>query len=94
MAINQCDGCIAGHPLVGRIHKAPYPSGDMACQAHRYYENEDELERIVIRAALLSIKGQNLGQKAMDLMGHVVTVEDGYVVKKYADGRYEKLHQL
>lgn len=94
MAINQCDGCIAGHPLVGNVHKAPYPSGDMGCQAHRYFDNEDELERIVIRKALLSLKAQKLGEKAMALMGHVVTVEDGYVVKKYADGRCEKLHQL
>lgn len=33
---NQCDGCLAGVPVVEGLHWVPYPSGPMSCQASRY----------------------------------------------------------
>jgi hypothetical protein len=38
--INQCDGCQAGIPLKGRMHIAPYPSGNFMCTADDYYETK------------------------------------------------------
>lgn len=38
-ALNQCDGCNAGIPVdENGYHRAPYPSGWMACQAKRYVD--------------------------------------------------------
>lgn len=42
--LNQCDGCIAGHPLQDPKrfplshphHLCDYPSGGMVCQAYKY----------------------------------------------------------
>lgn len=36
MEVNQCDGCISGHPIIDGIHKAPCPSGSMVCKKHLY----------------------------------------------------------
>lgn len=33
---NQCDGCKAGYPVKDGVHKVPYPSGSMVCQAKKY----------------------------------------------------------
>lgn len=38
--LNQCDGCAAGFPVVDGLHRVPYPSGVMSCQAHRYSTSE------------------------------------------------------
>jgi hypothetical protein len=36
MEENQCDGCVAGYPIVDGVHKIPYPSGSIACQKEKY----------------------------------------------------------
>ncbi len=36
MEVNQCDGCISGHPIVDGIHVVPYSSGSMVCKKHLY----------------------------------------------------------
>jgi hypothetical protein len=38
--------------------------------------------------------GRVAARKAMDVMGYVVTVKEGWVVKLYADGTIEKLEEL
>jgi len=38
--------------------------------------------------------GTAAAQDAMDLMGFVVTVKDGWVVKQYADGKTEQLQEI
>ena len=46
----------------------------------------------------LVTKAQNAGKKAakqaMDTMGYVVTVLDGWVVEKYSDGRIVRLKEV
>lgn len=40
---NQCDGCMAGIPVDEHgHHRCPYPSGTMACQAHKYADDPNE----------------------------------------------------
>ncbi|MCF2502457.1 hypothetical protein L0663_03650 [Dyadobacter sp. CY107] len=47
---------------------------------------------------LLVSKAQQAGKiaakRAMEIMGYVVTVKDGWVVKLYEDGTVEKLEEL
>lgn len=38
--------------------------------------------------------GRAAAQKAMRTMGYVVTEQDGWVVKKYADGRIENISRI
>jgi len=38
--------------------------------------------------------GTAAAQDAMELMGFVVTVKDGWVVKQYADGKTEQLQEI
>ncbi|MCF2487664.1 hypothetical protein [Dyadobacter sp. CY347] len=38
--------------------------------------------------------GRAAAKEAMQIMGHVVTVRDGWVVKVYEDGRIEQLEEL
>ena len=38
--------------------------------------------------------GTTAAQDAMELMGFVVTVKDGWVVKQYADGKTEQLQEI
>jgi hypothetical protein len=33
---NQCDGCLAGLPIEGNLHRNPNGSPNMACQKERY----------------------------------------------------------
>jgi len=38
--------------------------------------------------------GKAAAKNAMEVMGFVVTVKDGWVVKQYPDGHTEQIHQL
>lgn len=38
--------------------------------------------------------GVNAAQQAMDVMGFVVTVKDGWVVREYANGATEQLQEI
>lgn len=40
------------------------------------------------------VAGRLAASKAMTIMGYVVTTADGWVVKKYADGKIEKLSKI
>lgn len=38
--------------------------------------------------------GKTAAKNAMELMGYVVTVKDGWIVKEHQDGRVEQIEQL
>lgn len=38
--------------------------------------------------------GKVAAKSAMEIMGYVVTVQDGWVVKQHDDGRIEKMREL
>jgi hypothetical protein len=38
--------------------------------------------------------GKIAAKNAMNIMGYIVTVQDGWVVKRYEDGKIEQLQQL
>jgi hypothetical protein len=38
--------------------------------------------------------GRAAAKNAMEVMGYVVTVQDGWVVKQYQDGRVEQIQEL
>ena len=42
----------------------------------------------------LSKATRHLTEEAMDLMGYVITVEDNWVVKKYKDGKVERIEEI
>lgn len=37
---------------------------------------------------------KEVAKQAMETMGHIVVAEDGWVVKKYKDGRIEKIVEI
>jgi len=49
-------------------------------------------KRILVSAARAGIK--KAAEETMEIMGFVVIVKDGWVVKKYRDGTIEKLERL
>jgi len=49
-------------------------------------------KRILISAANRGFR--QAAKEAMELMGYVVIAKDGWVVKKFADGRIEKISPL
>ena len=49
-------------------------------------------KRILIRAARAA--GKRAAQRAMQVMGYIVTMEDGWVVKKYSNGHIEKIEPI
>lgn len=49
-------------------------------------------KRILISAARRGFK--KASEEAMALMGYIVIAKDGWVVKKYADGRIERLNRI
>ena len=49
-------------------------------------------KRLLIRKAQSA--GRAAAKEAMELMGYVVTVKDGWVVKLFPDGSNEKIKQL
>ncbi len=49
-------------------------------------------KRILISATKKGFK--QAAKEAMELMGYVVVAMDGWVVKKYADGRIEKISEI
>ena len=49
-------------------------------------------KRILISAAKRGFR--EAAKEAMELMGYVVIAHDGWVVKKFADGRMEKISPL
>jgi hypothetical protein len=49
-------------------------------------------KRILVSAARSGIR--KAAKETMDIMGFVVIVENGWVVKKYRDGKIEKLERL
>lgn len=49
-------------------------------------------KRLLLRLAKKGFK--EAGENAMRRMGYIVIAQDGWVIKKYADGRIEKLSQL
>lgn len=49
-------------------------------------------KRMVVRKATRA--GQEASTKAMDAMGYVVTTEGSWVVRKFKDGRVEKITNL
>ncbi len=52
------------------------------------YLTTQALERALSKAT------RNLTKEAMELMGYEVTVEDNWVVRKYKDGRVEKIEEI
>lgn len=56
-------------------------------------DDDDELTAEFIEAALKE-GTKNLTQIAMDLMGSVVTIEDGWCIRKYKDGKIEKIKRI
>ena len=58
--------------------------------------HEPETAYLTTRALerALSKATRNLTDEAMALMGYVVTVEDNWVVKKYKDGKVERLEKI
>lgn len=46
-------------------------------------------KRMLVNAAAKGFK--KASEEAMQLMGYIVIAQDGWVVKKYADGKIEKL---
>ena len=52
------------------------------------YLTTQTLERALSKAT------RNLTKEAMELMGYEVTVEDNWVVRKYKDGRVEKIEEI
>jgi hypothetical protein len=49
-------------------------------------------KRMVVATAKAA--GRRAAKKAMEVMGYVVVSEDGWVVKKFKDGRVEKMSKL
>ncbi|HEY4110405.1 hypothetical protein [Puia sp.] len=49
-------------------------------------------KRILVSAARSGIR--KAAKETMEIMGFVVIVKDGWVVKKYRDGKIEKLERL
>lgn len=60
------------------------------------YTTDDGYHYLTKRTLVRKAKsaGKAAAKKAMSVMGYVVTVKDGWVVKIYRDGRIEKLHQV
>ncbi len=53
---NQCDGCLAGHPLVDGTHQCDYPSGNIGCTKSLYMSPPD-ISIIYITADWLEERG-------------------------------------
>ena len=49
-------------------------------------------KRVLVRKAKSA--GRVAAKNAMELMGYVVTVKDGWVVKEHQDGRVEQIEKL
>jgi hypothetical protein len=49
-------------------------------------------KRILVSAARAG--GREAAKNAMDIMGYVVVVKNGWIVRKYPDGTIEKLERL
>lgn len=49
-------------------------------------------KRVLMRKAKSA--GKAAAKNAMDLMGYVITVKDGWVVKEQSDGRVEQIEKL
>ncbi|HEY2581159.1 MAG TPA: hypothetical protein VGI43_05115 [Mucilaginibacter sp.] len=49
-------------------------------------------KRILVNKAKSA--GKVAAKNAMEIMGYVVTVKDGWIVKQYQDGKIEQIEQL
>ena len=60
------------------------------------YTTDDGFHYLTKRTLVSKAKsaGKAAAKNAMDIMGYVVTVKDGWVVKIHEGGRIEKLQQL
>ena len=48
--------------------------------------------RDLVRRSTKAIK--EAAKETMDLMGYVVMAEDGWIIKKYKDGRIERIEEI
>jgi hypothetical protein len=60
------------------------------------HTTSDGFEYLTKRLLISKAKsaGKVAAKNAMDTMGYIVTVHDGWVVKRYESGKVEQLHKL
>lgn len=83
-------------PLKGR---ELFPESNQ--RARDFLENLENPELLVYphkvyRKSISTIQqaGRAAAERAMEVMGYVVTVKDGWVIKEYKDGWVEKIEKL